>query len=68
MAFNFENIGDPIAKIYGGIKDKEKLYLAPPSEVKNVKNPIYEIKLDKSATFQPIPRKYIVEKVFAPSN
>jgi len=69
MAFNFEKIGEPIAKIIGGIKDKEKLFLAPPSEIKQVKNPIYELKLDKGATFQPLPRKDVVEKVYvsAPS-
>ena len=69
MSFNFEEIGEPIAKIVGGIKDKEKLYLAPPSDIKNVKNPIYEIKLDKGATFQPIPKKNVVEKLYvsAPS-
>jgi hypothetical protein len=69
MSFNFEKIGVPIAKIEGGLKNKEILYLSEPSDKDKVKNGFNEIKLDKDAKFQPLPRKKIVEKLYvsAPS-
>lgn len=69
MSFNFERIGTPIAKINGGIKNKEILYLAEPSDKDKVKKPYDEVKLDADAKFQPLPFKKIVEKGFiaAPS-
>jgi len=69
MSFNFEEIGFPIAKINGGIKNKELLYLSEPSDKDKIKNPLTEVILDKDAKFQPLPFKKIVEKVYvsAPS-
>ena len=62
MSFNFEEIGFPIAKINGGIKNKELLYMSEPSDKDKVKNPLTEVILDKDAKFQPLPFKKIVEK------
>ena len=69
MSFNFEKIGTAIAKINGGIKNKEILYLAEPSDKDKVKNSYDEVKLDIDAKFQPLPYKKIVEKgyISAPS-
>jgi hypothetical protein len=69
MSFNFEKIGTPIAKIDGGIKNKDILYLAEPSDISKVKKPYTEVLLDENAKFQPLPFKKIVEKgyISAPS-
>ena len=69
MSFNFEEIGFPIAKIEGGIKNKELLYMSEPSDKDKLKNPLTEVILDKDAKFQPLPFKKVVEKVYvsAPS-
>lgn len=67
--FNFERIGTPIAKIEGGIKNHDILYLAEPSDISKVKKPYNEVLLDENAKFQPLPFKKIVEKgyISAPS-
>ena len=69
MSFNFEKVGTPIAKIDGGIKNKEILYLAEPSDKDKVKKGYEEVKLDADAKFQPLPKRKIVEKLYisAPS-
>lgn len=60
--FNFEKVGRKIARIRGGKKDKEYIYLSEPGEI--VKNGYTEIKLDDGASLQPLPNKKIVEKVY----
>ena len=60
--FNFEKVGRKIARIRGGKKDKEYIYLSEPSDT--VKNGYNEIKLDDGAILQPLPNKKVVEKVY----
>jgi hypothetical protein len=60
--FNFDKIGQKIAQIQGGKKDKEFVYLSDGKEP--VKNGYDEIKLDDGAIMQPLPNKKIVEKVY----
>lgn len=69
MSFNFENIGIPIAKIIGGLKDKSVLYLAEPSDYDKVKKPLTEIIMDTDGKLQSLPRKKVIEKLYisAPS-
>ena len=67
MSFNFDKIGRKIARIKGGKRDGEYIYLSEPSDT--VKNGFTDIKLDEGAKMIPLPNKQIVEKVYvsAPS-
>jgi hypothetical protein len=62
MAFNFEKIGVKIARIEGGIKHDDFIYLHEPSD--KVKKSYSEIKLDKDAKLIPVPNKNIVSKTY----
>jgi len=64
MSFNFENIGVKIAKIDGGLKNGEFIYLHEPSDMDKVKRPLSEIILDKKGKLIPLPRKDIVSKTY----
>jgi len=69
MSFTFEKTKSArkIARVKGGKKHGEFIYLTEPSET--VKNGYTEIKMDDDAILQPLPNKKIVEKVYvsAPS-
>jgi hypothetical protein len=62
MSFNFEKIGVKIARIEGGIKHDDFIYLHEPSD--KVKKAYSEIKLDKDAKLIPVPNKNIVSKTY----
>jgi len=63
-SFNFEGIGVKIARIEGGIKNDEYIYLHEPSDKDKVKKSYSEIKLDKNAVLIPVPNKNIVSKTY----
>ena len=67
--FNFEKYGRKIARILGGKKDKEYIYLSEASDIDKLKNGFDEIIMDKDAVLQPLPNKNVVEKLYvsAPS-
>ena len=72
MKFTFKEIGRKIAKIKGGKKDKQFIYMVENEDDLNKLKEgesFDEIILEKGSTIQPLPNKKIVEKLFvaAPS-
>lgn len=67
--FNFEKQGRKIARIKGGNKNGDYIYLSEASDIDKLKDGFEEIIMDKDSTLQPLPNKNIVEKVYvsAPS-
>lgn len=64
MSFNFDGIGVKIARIDGGIKNGDYIYLHEPSDKDKVKKSYSEIKLDKDGILIPVPNKNIVSKTY----
>ena len=55
--FNFEKQGRKIARIKGGNKNGDYIYLSEASDIDKLKDGFEEIIMDKDSTLQPLPKK-----------